>query len=65
MVAKSLDGLSTGLWNGAVMATYIYLIEDNSNKVSVQDRNVSEPLLGEDGNPKLSNAPLNTHGMMT
>ncbi len=32
MVAKSLDGLSTGLWNGAVMATYIYLIEDNSNK---------------------------------
>ena len=33
MVAKSLDGLSTGLWNGAVMATYIYLIEDNSNKV--------------------------------
>jgi hypothetical protein len=35
MVAKSLDGLSTGLWNGAVMATYIYLIEDNSNKVSV------------------------------
>lgn len=33
MMAKAGDGLSAGLWNGAVMATFLYLSEKNSNKV--------------------------------
>lgn len=35
MLAKSGDGLSTGLWNGAVMATWLFVVENNSNKVWV------------------------------
>jgi hypothetical protein len=35
LVVRAADGLSAGIWNGATLAAYIYLIQHNSNKVLV------------------------------
>jgi hypothetical protein len=33
LIVRAADGLSAGIWNGATLAAYIYLIQHNSNKV--------------------------------
>lgn len=35
LIVRAADGLSAGIWNGATLAAYIYLIQHNSNKVPV------------------------------
>jgi hypothetical protein len=35
LIVRAADGLSAGIWNGATLAAYIYLIQYNSNKVPV------------------------------
>lgn len=33
LIVRAADGLSAGIWNGATLAAYIYLIQHHSNKV--------------------------------